>query len=134
MFKLHLFLTSFSLCPIDLFSFKSKSNDELMSSELVTLHVTSYLTCYLVGQPIDGPENGPAPHAWQVQVTQPAAFQPTVIFKEIPHTATVKVKDIMGEPEKYINCFQIASEKQFSQFVKCLVPAIIHAFKFERVS
>eukprot|EP00112_Aurelia_sp_Birch-Aquarium-sp1_P023547 Seg7057.1 transcript_id=Seg7057.1/GoldUCD/mRNA.D3Y31 product="Protein SSUH2" protein_id=Seg7057.1/GoldUCD/D3Y31 len=43
-----------------------------------------------IGQPIDGPHNGPAPHAWQMQVTQPAPFQPTVIYMEIPHTASVK--------------------------------------------
>ena len=49
-------------------------------------------TFYCTGQPIDGPHNGPAPHAWQMQVTQPALFQPTVIYMEIPHTASVKVE------------------------------------------
>ena len=43
------------------------------------------------GQPIDGPHNGPAPPPWSIPVQQPPPFQATVIFLEIPHTATVKV-------------------------------------------
>ena len=44
-----------------------------------------------LGQVIDGPMNGRAPGAWEMQVQQPAPFVPTILYQEIPHTASVQV-------------------------------------------
>ena len=44
-----------------------------------------------LGQVIDGPMNGRAPGPWEMQVQQPASFAPTILYQEIPHTASVKV-------------------------------------------
>jgi len=41
------------------------------------------------GQVIDGPMNGRAPGAWEMQVEQPAPFAPTTLYQEIPHTASI---------------------------------------------
>eukprot|EP00057_Strongylocentrotus_purpuratus_P027524 XP_011681998.1 PREDICTED: protein SSUH2 homolog isoform X2 [Strongylocentrotus purpuratus] len=43
-----------------------------------------------VGQSIDSPYNGPAPVPWSITVQNPPMFQDTVIYQEVPHTATVK--------------------------------------------
>ncbi|XP_071476031.1 protein SSUH2 homolog [Diadema antillarum] len=43
-----------------------------------------------VGQPIDGPYNGPAPLPWSIPVNIPALFQNNVHRLEVPHTASVK--------------------------------------------
>ncbi|XP_054711191.1 protein SSUH2 homolog [Uloborus diversus] len=42
------------------------------------------------GQPIDGPENGPPPHPWSIQVQANTPFQDGKVQMEIPHTAYVK--------------------------------------------
>ncbi|GFY56446.1 protein SSUH2 [Trichonephila inaurata madagascariensis] len=42
------------------------------------------------GEYIDGPENGIPPAAWDIPVTIPAMFVPTIGKVEIPHTARVK--------------------------------------------
>lgn len=54
------------------------------------------LTQFLIqqGQVIDGPMHGRAPGPWEVRLNQPAPFAPTVIYQEIPHTASVQVRYI----------------------------------------
>lgn len=48
---------------------------------------------YLTGQPIDGPHNGPAPGPWDI-VSQPCdLFQDEIRTMEIPHTASVMVRN-----------------------------------------
>ena len=42
-------------------------------------------------QLIDGPENGQPPLPWDISVPEPVMFQPKEIFKEVPHTASIKV-------------------------------------------
>ncbi|XP_052781226.1 protein SSUH2 homolog isoform X2 [Mya arenaria] len=42
------------------------------------------------GQPIDGPQNGPAPGPWDIQAAPPATFQNQQSHIEVPHTASVK--------------------------------------------
>eukprot|EP00795_Rhopilema_esculentum_P012212 gene12212-2839_t len=42
-----------------------------------------------IGQVIDGPMNGRAPGAWEIQVQQPRFFDPTTLYQEIPHTASL---------------------------------------------
>ena len=45
-----------------------------------------------IGQPIDGPNNGPAPGPWDIQASPPQLFQNQKTEIEVPHTASVKVK------------------------------------------
>jgi len=45
----------------------------------------------LLGLPIDGPANGPAPMPWDVMVNTPQMFQDHCCEVEVPHTASVKV-------------------------------------------
>jgi DnaJ-class molecular chaperone len=40
---------------------------------------------------VDGPENGPAPGAWDVAVTQPALFENHTAHYRVPHTSRVEV-------------------------------------------
>ena len=47
--------------------------------------------CTFVGQPIDGPQNGPAPGPWDTEAKPPTLFQNYRMELEVPHTATVKV-------------------------------------------
>ncbi|XP_076469589.1 protein SSUH2 homolog isoform X2 [Babylonia areolata] len=42
------------------------------------------------GQPIDGPERGPAPGPWDIQASSPALFKASKMDVEVPHTASVK--------------------------------------------
>lgn len=46
---------------------------------------------YLLGQPIDGPHNGPAPGPWDIIAQPPTLFQNQKTEIEVPHTASVKV-------------------------------------------
>ena len=41
--------------------------------------------------PIDGPENGPAPLPWDIVVSPPEMFKDNKYYREVPHTASVKV-------------------------------------------
>ncbi|XP_013384139.1 protein SSUH2 homolog [Lingula anatina] len=43
-----------------------------------------------IGQPIDGPHNGPAPGPWDIQVQPPTKFKTQHSHVEVPHTASVK--------------------------------------------
>lgn len=43
------------------------------------------------GQPIDGPQNGPAPLPWSIPADFPALFMNNTRKIEVPHTASVKV-------------------------------------------
>ncbi|WAR26710.1 SSUH2-like protein [Mya arenaria] len=43
-------------------------------------------------QPIDGPQNGPAPGPWDIQAAPPSMFQNQQSHIEVPHTASVKVR------------------------------------------
>jgi len=45
----------------------------------------------LTGLPIDGPENGPAPLPWDIAITPPEMFKNNKHYREVPHTASVKV-------------------------------------------
>lgn len=42
------------------------------------------------GQPIDGPECGPAPGPWDIQASAPSLFKSSKMDVEVPHTASVK--------------------------------------------
>ncbi|XP_030853629.1 protein SSUH2 homolog isoform X1 [Strongylocentrotus purpuratus] len=42
------------------------------------------------GQPVDGPQNGPAPLPWSIAVNIPAMFTNSIAKVEVPHTASVK--------------------------------------------
>ncbi|XP_062589397.1 protein SSUH2 homolog, partial [Saccostrea cucullata] len=42
------------------------------------------------GQPIDGPQNGPAPGPWDIQASPQTMFQNSEQTFEVPHTASVK--------------------------------------------
>jgi len=44
-----------------------------------------------MGDPVDGPERGPPPHAWSILATPTATFQNQLRDFEIPHTAQVRV-------------------------------------------
>lgn len=46
------------------------------------------------GQLIDGPQNGTAPGPWDIQATPPTMFQNTEQNLEVPHTASVKVRQL----------------------------------------
>lgn len=56
------------------------------------LKVTTSL-CILIwlGQPVDGPHNGPAPGPWDIPVPFREVFKNETQFREVPHTAYVKV-------------------------------------------
>ena len=45
----------------------------------------------VLGLPIDGPQNGPAPQPWDIAVNPPAMFKNSSSRLEVPHTASVKV-------------------------------------------
>ena len=45
----------------------------------------------LIGQHIDGPQNGPAPPPWSIPAQPSQLFTPQEAHIEVPHTATVKV-------------------------------------------
>jgi len=49
----------------------------------------------LLGQPIDGPENGQAPAAWDIPSQASELFKNETRYIEVPHTASVKVKVIL---------------------------------------
>jgi hypothetical protein len=43
------------------------------------------------GGKVDGPDNGPAPKAWDISVKPKSEFKDDKVKKEVPHTAKVKV-------------------------------------------
>jgi len=45
----------------------------------------------VTGLPIDGPENGPAPLPWDIVISPPEMFKDNKCYREVPHTASVKV-------------------------------------------
>ncbi|GBM07707.1 hypothetical protein AVEN_137591-1 [Araneus ventricosus] len=55
------------------------------------------------GQSIDGPENGPSPDPWDVQVGVPTKFIDHKITTEIPHTALVKTCSTC-DGDKEVDC------------------------------
>ena len=65
---------------------------EIINAEIQCCNVIFLMLCYIIGQVIDGPMNGRAPGAWEMQVEQPAPFAPTTLYQEIPHTASVHVR------------------------------------------
>ena len=44
-----------------------------------------------IGQPVDGPQNGPAPGPWDIPATFREVFKNETQNIEVPHTAYVKV-------------------------------------------
>ncbi|XP_001199642.2 protein SSUH2 homolog [Strongylocentrotus purpuratus] len=51
---------------------------------------TKWVHTPYVGQPIDGPQNGPAPLPWSIPADFPALFMNNTRKIEVPHTASVK--------------------------------------------
>jgi len=62
-------------------------------------------------QLIDGPENGQPPLPWDINVTEPVMFQPKEIFKEVPHTASIKVFIY----DSYLHVFENNLNSQWEQ-------------------
>lgn len=50
-----------------------------------------------IGQPVDGPHNGPAPGPWDIQAQPAQKFRDATTSVEVPHTASVKVSIISLE-------------------------------------
>ena len=53
--------------------------------------VTAAIFSAILGQPVDGPQNGQAPPPWSIPCQAQALFNTETRFIEIPHTASVKV-------------------------------------------
>ena len=47
--------------------------------------------CFVIGQPIDGPNNGQPPTPWSIAAQPAKLFQNSEVKIEVPHTAVVKV-------------------------------------------
>lgn len=66
------------------------------------------LILFWLGQPVDGPQNGPAPGPWDIAATFREVFKNETQHHEVPHTAYVKVclrNGIEHIPLKYCNNF-----------------------------
>ena len=68
--------------------------------------------CYFevfTGLPIDGPENGPAPLPWDIVISPPEMFQDNKFYKEVPHTASVKVVPVFRYDAKHLIVIRLAT-------------------------
>ena len=65
----------------------------------------------MLGQPIDGPHNGPAPGPWDLQAHPTHKFKDATTCMEVPHTASVKVgiMELIGTKIAHQETFQFAS-------------------------
>lgn len=64
----------------------------------------SYQRFYFVGQPIDGPQNGPAPLPWDIPLYACENFRDYEVRAiEIPHTAFIRVGNSTLNKKKQIN-------------------------------
>lgn len=59
-----------------------------------------------IGQPVDGPQNGPVPGPWDIPATFREVFKNETQNIEVPHTAYVKVGALIDKSEinKYTVC------------------------------
>lgn len=46
---------------------------------------------FLTGQMVDGPQNGPSPPPWEIQVPYPQKYTDVVMKAQVPHSSVVKV-------------------------------------------
>ena len=56
--------------------------------------IVQFLSCMvhsIPGQPVDGPQNGPAPGPWDISAHPGEMFKDHMRTFEVPHTASVKV-------------------------------------------